>query len=171
MDTARAANDEPANVHLHRDVLQRAVRQVRDAADVLVLPELGAELGLPQEGHPRGDTALQRGHHQSAGGRDGSVLQLLPAGAEARRLWRHLFAEVAGEAHGRERKEIRRRVRHLFSDEQVHADKGTPGGVQSARDGERRRLGAHAEPRHAQGQHRPCGAAQNNRGRVGEHAP
>lgn len=37
--------------YLHRDVLQRAVRQVRDAADVRLLSQLGARLGLQEEGY------------------------------------------------------------------------------------------------------------------------
>lgn len=69
--------------YIHGDVLQRAVRQVCDAADVRLLPELGAGLGVPKKGYPRRDTALRRGYHQPAGGRDGPILQLLPAGAQA----------------------------------------------------------------------------------------
>lgn len=37
--------------YLHGDVLQRAVRQIRHETDVRVLPQLGARVGLPEEGH------------------------------------------------------------------------------------------------------------------------
>jgi len=60
--------------YIHGDVLQRAVRQVCDAADVRLLPELGAGLGVSKKGYPRRDTALRCGHHQPAGGRDGPIL-------------------------------------------------------------------------------------------------
>ena len=41
------------------DVLQRAVRPVRDAADVRLLPAVGAQLGVQEEGHSRRSEALQ----------------------------------------------------------------------------------------------------------------
>lgn len=46
--------------YIHSDVLQRVMRQVRDAADVRLLSQLGARVGLQEEGHPRRDQALLR---------------------------------------------------------------------------------------------------------------
>lgn len=43
---------------VHGHVLQRAVRQVRHAAAVRLLPVLGPQLGVPQEGHHGGDHQL-----------------------------------------------------------------------------------------------------------------
>lgn len=101
-------------MHIYGDVLQRAVRQVRDAADVRLLSELGVGLGVPEEGNPRRDTALRRGYHQSAGGRDGPILQLFPARAQTRRLRRHILAQVPRENDGGERPQVRRRLRHFL---------------------------------------------------------
>lgn len=56
-----------ANRHLHGDVLQRAVRQVRHAAHVRLLSELGAQVGVQAEEHPRRDPALLGGHNQPSG--------------------------------------------------------------------------------------------------------
>lgn len=100
-------------------MLQRAERQVRDPPDVRLLPELGPRLGVPEEGHPRRDQALRRRHNQPAGGRDGPILQFLPARAQDGRLRRHILAQIAGQDDGRERPEVRRRLRHLLQDCQV----------------------------------------------------
>lgn len=107
--------------YIHGDVLQRAVRQVRDATDVWLLSKLGAGLGVSEEGYPRRDTALRRGHHQPAGGRDGPILQFLPAGAQARRLRRYILTQVPREDDGGERPQVRRRLRHFLQDRQVSA--------------------------------------------------
>ena len=54
-----------SDVHCH--VLQRAVRQVRHTTAVRLLPVLGPQLGVPEEGHHGGDHQLRRRHHQPAG--------------------------------------------------------------------------------------------------------
>ena len=53
--------------YFHGDVLQCVVRQIRDAADVWVLPELGPGVGIQEKGHLRRDPSLRRRHHQSPG--------------------------------------------------------------------------------------------------------
>lgn len=111
-------------MYIYGDVLQRVVRQICDAANVWLLPELGAGLGIPEEGYPRRDTALCRGHHQPAGGRDGPILQLLPAGAQARRLRRHILTQVPREDDGGERPQVRRWLRYFLQDRQIFFDKG-----------------------------------------------
>ena len=72
--------------HFYGDVLQRAVRQVRNAPNVRLLSELGAQMGVQAQEHLGGDSPLFGRHHQSTGGGDGTILQLLSAGIEARRL-------------------------------------------------------------------------------------
>lgn len=44
--------------HLHGHVLQRAVRQIRHAAAVRLLPVLGPQLGVPEERHHGGNHQL-----------------------------------------------------------------------------------------------------------------
>ena len=55
----------------------------------------------------------------STGSGDGAVLQLLPAGAAARRLQRHLLAQVSRQDHVGRREAARRRLRHLLPQLQV----------------------------------------------------
>lgn len=100
-------------------MLQCAVRQVRDAADVRLLPELGVRLGIPEERHPRRNTTLRGGHYQPARGRDGPILQLLPAGTEARRIRRYIFAQISRENDGGKRPQVRRRLCDFLQDRQV----------------------------------------------------
>lgn len=78
--------------YIHGHVLQRTQRQVRDASDVRLLSELGAGLGVPKEGHTRRDTTLRGRHNKPPGSRDGSVLQLLPAPAQDRRIRWNILA-------------------------------------------------------------------------------
>lgn len=121
-----------------------------------------------------------------SGSGDGTVLQLLFAGAEAGRLRRDLLAQVEGEDDGRERQALRRRLRHLLSHgkvlgpvrlvgrrlnfdclfEQVLAGLRSPDRVQPAGAGQRRGIGRHAESRHDQGQHRPRRPARDERAGV-----
>ena len=72
----------------------------------------------------------QRRHHLAARGGDGSVLQLLPAGAEARRLRGHLLAQVQSQDHAGDGAEARGRLRHLLADRQVLVAEGAPRRVQ-----------------------------------------
>ena len=51
----------------HGHVLQRALWKIRHSADVRLLPVLGPELGVSEEGHRGGDHRWGRRHHQSAG--------------------------------------------------------------------------------------------------------
>ena len=59
MDPAEAPGPLPAHSPVHGHVLQRAVRPVRDAADVRLLPAVGAQLGVQEEGNSRRSEALQ----------------------------------------------------------------------------------------------------------------
>lgn len=83
------------------------------------MSQLGPQLGVQEEGYPGRDQALRCRYHKPAGGGDGAVLQLFPARAEAGRLQRHILAQVKGEAHGRERAEVRGRLRDFLQDVQV----------------------------------------------------
>ena len=183
--------------YIHCHVLQRAERQIRDETDVRLLSRLGARVGVPQEGHPARNQALRRRHHQSARGRDGPVLLVLPARAQERRLRRHILPQIEGQDHGRKRPQVRRRLRHLLQNRQVsysyptllttlltcfeqraifisnnffthpififqvYPHQGAPRGVQSASHGQRRGLGQHAQPSHAQGQHRTSSTTED----------
>lgn len=53
--------------HLHGHVLQRVMWQVRHATAVRLLPVLGPQLGVPEEGHHGGNHQLWRWHHQPSG--------------------------------------------------------------------------------------------------------
>lgn len=52
---------------LHSHVLQRAVRQVRHATAVRILPILGPQLGVPEKRHHGGHRQLWCRHHQPSG--------------------------------------------------------------------------------------------------------
>lgn len=88
-------------MYIHDHVLQRAVRQVRDASILRLLSGVGTCLGLPQEAHTRRHQELQRRHHLSARARDRTVLSVFSARVEAMRLRRHLLAQVARAHHVR----------------------------------------------------------------------
>lgn len=63
--------------HLHGDVLQRVVRQVRDKTDVWLLPQLGSRVGLQEERYIGRNKALLRGHHWLTGNLLQSYVNLL----------------------------------------------------------------------------------------------
>ena len=56
--------------------------QVRDPRPVRLLPAVGAQLGVQEEGDPGRGEALRGRHHRAPGGRDGPVLQILSAGTQ-----------------------------------------------------------------------------------------
>ncbi|XP_078046265.1 uncharacterized protein LOC144474819 isoform X2 [Augochlora pura] len=68
MDTIDETEQDEADMYIHSDVLQRVVRQIRDPANVRLLSELGARLGISEKRDSGRDQALRRGHHQPARG-------------------------------------------------------------------------------------------------------
>jgi len=94
-------------MHLHNNVLQRPLRQVRYTPILRLLPRLGAHLGVQKEAHPRRYQELQRRCDHSTGAGDRAVLSVLSARVKAVRLRWHFLAQVTSKDNAGTRQETR----------------------------------------------------------------
>lgn len=53
LDSVGTSKPQPAHMHLHGDVLQRALRQIRHPTDVRLLSGLGSGMGVQEKGKCR----------------------------------------------------------------------------------------------------------------------